>query len=89
MSKLDDIKNKVRASSGQAVHQELIQVESNTGKRKRKPKFDETHTRDTFWVRNDLKKILDETCLDVGRGEKTRIINEALEKYFEQQNNNT
>jgi hypothetical protein len=47
---------------------------------KRKPKFDETHSRDSVWIRNDLKKVLKDVCTE--KGDKTRIINEALEDYF-------
>ncbi|MGG4549703.1 hypothetical protein ABER02_18315 [Rossellomorea marisflavi] len=47
---------------------------------KRKSKFDETHSRDNVWIRNDLKKVLKEVCTE--KRDKTRIINEALEDYF-------
>lgn len=47
---------------------------------KRKPKFDETHSRDSVWIRNDLKKVLKDVCTE--KGDKTRIINEALEDYI-------
>ncbi|VXC06697.1 hypothetical protein BACI349Y_550025 [Bacillus sp. 349Y] len=47
---------------------------------KRKSKFDETHSRDNVWIRNDLKKVLKEVWTE--KRDKTRIINEALEDYF-------
>jgi hypothetical protein len=48
--------------------------------KKKKPKFEDTYSKDNFWVRNDLHKALNEICTE--RGDKTRIINEALQDYF-------
>lgn len=81
MSKFDDIKNRVRSGTG-SVHSEFIADEPRRRKRVKKPKFEETHTRDTNWIRNDLMETLKEWSEEGGRGEKTRIINEALEDYF-------
>jgi hypothetical protein len=53
--------------------------------KKKKPKFEETHRKDNFWVRNDLHKALKEICTE--RGEKTKIINEALQDYFVKRGN--
>jgi len=36
------------------------------------------------WLENDLKKKLDEESAEGGKGEKTRIINEALRMYFKE-----
>lgn len=47
----------------------------------KKQKFEERYKRDTFWIRNDLKEKLDSFC-EGEKGEKTRVINEALESYF-------
>ncbi|MHA7139838.1 hypothetical protein ACRTEV_21640 [Rossellomorea arthrocnemi] len=52
---------------------------------KKKPKFEETHSKANFWVRNDLNKALNEIC--TVRGEKTKIINEALQDYFVKRGN--
>lgn len=51
-------------------------------RRPKRKKFEELHKRDTFWIRNDLKQKLDELCVGE-RGEKTRMINEALDAYLE------
>lgn len=50
-------------------------------KKEKKKKFEELHTRDTFWIKNELAELLKIEC-DGERGEKTRLINEALELYF-------
>ncbi|MDK8194725.1 hypothetical protein QP794_32045 [Paenibacillus sp. UMB7766-LJ446] len=83
-SKMDELKNKIRSTSASSVHPELIDT-SHEDKPKPKPKkkkFEETHTRDTVWIENDLKKKIDSQSAENGRGEKTRIINEALRLYF-------
>lgn len=54
--------------------------------KKKKPKFEELHTRHTIYIRNDIGEKLDELC-GGERGEKTRIINEALEKYLSSKKN--
>lgn len=54
---------------------------------KKKPKFEETHTKSNFWVRNDLNEALNEICTE--RGAKTKIINEALQDYFVKLGNET
>lgn len=84
MSKMDELKNKIRSTSSSSVHPELIDT-SHEGKPKaypKKKKFEELHTRDTVWIENDLKAKLDSQSAENGRGEKTRIINEALRLYF-------
>jgi len=57
-------------------------TQSMPAKREKRKKFEELYKRDTFWIRNDLKERLDEYCSGE-RGEKTRIINEALQAYME------
>lgn len=47
----------------------------------KKPKFEDTHKKDTFWLRLDVLDKLH--TLTVGnKGLKTQIINEALELFF-------
>jgi hypothetical protein len=55
--------------------------------KKKKPKFEDTHSKDNFWVRNDLHKALNDICTE--RGDKTRIINEALQDYFVKMGNDS
>ncbi|MEC0231264.1 hypothetical protein [Paenibacillus alba] len=108
MSKLDDIKNKVRGGSSQGVHSSFIgesniiqedkkansqQIDTSKTKsefvtpllppekREKKKKFEELYSRDTVWFKNELKQQIAEAS-EGERGEKTRIINEALEEYF-------
>jgi hypothetical protein len=85
----DIIKNKVKSSP--SVHQELIDpVNKNTNvdvdvnvnvNKKKKKRFEDMHTRATFYVANDLLDKINKE-VDGERGEKTRIINEALRMYF-------
>ncbi|MDA5111006.1 hypothetical protein [Brevibacillus thermoruber] len=88
MSNLKDIlKNKVRSSA----HAQLIDTNENVNidvnvnvKTKRKKKFEETHTRQTYYIENDLLLRLNAIAGNE-KGEKTRIINEALRQYFDSQ----
>lgn len=50
-------------------------------KRKRQ-KFEDTHRRKTFWLRNEIADKVDEEIQE-GRGPMTHIINTLLEEYFE------
>ncbi|NRF94500.1 hypothetical protein HQN89_26690 [Paenibacillus frigoriresistens] len=50
-------------------------------KREKKKKFEELYSRDTVWFKNEIKEKIAEAS-EGERGEKTRIINEALEEYF-------
>lgn len=52
-------------------------------KRSKKKKFEEEHTRQTYYIRNDILETLHEVAGNE-KGEKTRIINEALEMYLKQ-----
>ncbi|MEK4277595.1 hypothetical protein [Paenibacillus sp. FSL R7-0026] len=80
---MDELKNKIRSSGSISVHQELIDTSHEKPKTiTKKKKFEELHTRDTVWIENDLKQKLDNQSAENGRGEKTRIINEALRQYF-------
>lgn len=108
MSKLDDIKNKVRGGASQSVHASLIgettiiqddkkanSLTDSKGqyasdfvkpllpqiKKEKKQKFEELYDRDTVWIKKELKQKISEAAQGE-RGEKTRIINEALEEYF-------
>lgn len=97
MSNMKDlIKNKMRTSK-ESAHAQLIDVTTennidvnvdvNTNVNIFKPaskkkKFEDTHTRQTFYIENELLKKLSKFA---GRekGEKTRIINEALRSYMD------
>jgi hypothetical protein len=65
---------------------ELAQrIKNAKAKKKKKPKFEETHTKDTLWIKNDIYKAVNEICTE--RGDKTRFINEALYQYILQKSN--
>ncbi|OBA07237.1 hypothetical protein A9P44_10215 [Paenibacillus polymyxa] len=87
MSKMDDLKNKIRSTAASSVHSEMIDGISHDSSseytpKPKKKKFEELHQRDTVWIENELKKRLDRAGAEGGRGEKTRILNEALRVYF-------
>ncbi|MCQ6267807.1 hypothetical protein M1K46_19450 [Fictibacillus sp. WQ 8-8] len=44
-------------------------------------KFEDTHTKSTYWIRDDILKAFNKIAGE--RGEKTRIINQALIDYFQ------
>jgi len=85
VSKMDDLKNKIRSTAASSVHSEMIDGISQSSEYMPKPKkkkFEELYRRDTVWIENELKKRLDSAGAEGGRGEKTRILNEALRVYF-------
>ncbi|MDM5335812.1 hypothetical protein QUF84_00685 [Fictibacillus enclensis] len=43
-------------------------------------KFEDTHTKSTYWIRDDVLEAFNKIAGE--RGEKTRIINQALIDYF-------
>jgi hypothetical protein len=51
-------------------------IKAANNQKKKKPKFEETHTKDTLWIRNDLFEAFNEICTE--RGDKTKFINEAI-----------
>lgn len=86
----DMLKNKVRSS----VHTQLIDTNNNTNtdvnknvnvnvfdKPRKKQKFEDTHTRQTYYIENRLLAQLNDAAGDE-KGEKTRIINEAIRQYL-------
>lgn len=52
-----------------------------SNKRNAQPKFEETHTKNTYWIRNDILDALNKIATK--RGEKTEAINQGLLLYFE------
>jgi hypothetical protein len=81
----DTIKNKMKKNA--SVHQELIEpvntnvnVDVNVNVNRRR-KFEERFTRQTYYIENDLLEKINRMAGNE-KGEKTRIINEALRKYL-------
>jgi len=78
----DRLKDRVRSSP--SVHSQLIDsIDPGIPTKKRKVKFEEKYTRATFYIENDLLKELDKEARDE-KGEKTRIVNEAIRKYLKE-----
>jgi hypothetical protein len=82
-NKLDDLKAKIKSGNKPSeTHAQLLSTDTPAPrKRTPKPKFEETHTRKTFWIRNDLAAMVDEE-IQAERGAMTAIINELLDDYF-------
>ena len=67
-------------------------IEAETGKRKclRLPDqaaaprilFESRYKRETYYIREDLVREINQRSAAVGKGEKTRIINQALAQYL-------
>jgi hypothetical protein len=79
------LKNKVKKEHKNA-HDILIETQENediisVNKQDRKIKFEENFTRQTYYIENNLLEKLNES-VGKEKGEKTRIINEALRSYF-------
>ena len=82
----DSLKNKVRSGKESAHAQLFDQINTNENtnvdvNETKKKKFEDMYTRATFYINNDLLSWLKEVCGDE-KGEKTRIINEALRAYM-------
>lgn len=81
----DAIKNKMKKPT--SVHHELIEpINTNVNvdvnvKVNKKKKFEEKFTRQTYYIENELLEKLNQEA-GSEKGEKTRIINEALRNYF-------
>ncbi|QQE81567.1 hypothetical protein GI364_24540 (plasmid) [Alicyclobacillus sp. SO9] len=56
-------------------------VSRNVNVHKRRKKFEERYSRATLYIENDLLELLNEVS-GVEKGEKTRIVNDALRKYL-------
>jgi hypothetical protein len=69
---------------------------SNTGnnflkefKKTKKPTVEETHTRQTYLIKNELIAKLEELAAGKDRGFKTHLVNYAIEQAIKQINSNT
>lgn len=59
----------------------LLDIANKVAKeRKIKKKFEDQHSKQTYWIRNDVLEALNKIAKE--RGEKTRIINNALIDYI-------
>ncbi len=76
----ENVNVNVNANAFQADH--ATNAGKGPAKREKRKKFEELYKRDTFWIQNELKDRLDAYCKGE-RGEKTRVINEALKEYME------
>jgi uncharacterized protein YihD (DUF1040 family) len=59
----------------------LLDIANKVAKEsKKKKKFEDQHSKQTYWIRNDVLEALNKIAKE--RGEKTRIINNALIDYI-------
>lgn len=75
---------------------EIVSEISNTGnnflnefKKTKKPTVEETHTRQTYLIRNQLIDQLEELAKGKDRGFKTQLVNYAIEQAIKQINSDT
>ncbi|NOU98418.1 hypothetical protein [Paenibacillus planticolens] len=71
---------KENAKPAPETEKSTVYVNVNEPPKERRAKFEDNHTRHTVWIRNDLDKLIEDAS--GGRGDKTRIFNEALEQYL-------
>ncbi len=89
----DNLKDKIRLSRT-SVHEQLIEEDNDVNvnnydyvniygkKRTKKLRFEEKYIRHTSYIEKELLEKLNRLA-DGEKGEKTRIINEALRDYLE------
>ncbi len=61
----------------------LSEVANNIAKKNKKKKvekFEDKHSKQTYWIRHDVLKALNQIATN--RGDKTKIVNQALIEYF-------
>lgn len=85
----DDIKGKRKRTGSGKLKSEPEQVDDSGfldkfQARFSKPTIEDTHTRRTFLVRNDLLKQMDKLAKKQRKGFKTHLLNYALEKALEE-----
>lgn len=56
----------------------IVQTQKLT--QEKKEKFEDKHVKQTYWIRKDLHLALNK--ISIRKGEKTKIINQALENFF-------
>lgn len=77
----------IKGTTGTKVENEdyseinLLDIANKVAKeKKKKKKFEDQHSKQTYWIRNDVLEALNKIARE--RGEKTRIINSALIDYI-------
>jgi hypothetical protein len=86
------LKNKMKKNSSRQAREELMtritqqqpQEENtnvNVNTKKKKMKFEDRFSRATFYIQNEILEKLNEEAGEE-KGEKTRIINDALKQHF-------
>jgi len=74
-----------RTISSSPIQQKMdvdVHVDVDVNIRKPKKKFEDTHTRKTFWIRDELIGHINEE-ISADRGAMTRIVNDLLAEYFD------
>jgi len=75
-----NVTEKTRSSNSTRIPRPIEEFE----KRLKKPTIEETHTRGTWLIRNDLLKRLDKLAKHQQRGFKTYVVNYALESVLDE-----
>lgn len=80
----DENKNTSEDASENTSANELDDIASrivNISKKNKPKKFEDTHSKATYWIRNDVLKAFNKIAGNQ-RGMKTEIVNQALIDYF-------
>ena len=82
----DKLKNFLNAGKDGVMNEETETKESVTNLIGKAATFESNFKRQTYYVHNDLIKRLNKLTQKAPRGEKTKIINAALEQYLKSVN---
>lgn len=80
-----NLREELLATSIRAGGPLKVETDDPETKQRKKEKFEKTHKRKTFWLRNDITKLVDQD-IKSDRGAMTRTINNLLHEYYRKQN---
>jgi hypothetical protein len=77
-------KDHVKEQVNHLTHEDSIDFWSLIENEKKKKTVEETHTRQTYLIRNDILDRLQKNSMKQGKGFKTKVINYALEQFLDE-----
>ncbi|SDN47008.1 hypothetical protein SAMN04488137_4576 [Fictibacillus solisalsi] len=79
-SESESSKEKNVSTSSESINISELADKLAAANKPKRVKFEDTHTKSTYWIRDDILEAFNKIAGE--RGEKTRIINQALIDYF-------